>query len=223
MVMGMLRKAVKKCGNAATPMLHSDQCWPYRMQPYRAALARYGMKQSMSRKGNCFDNAAMESFFGTLKADYFHLTDFEDVDALRAGLKGYIDYYNRHRIKSKPGGLSPVEYRMRAGKISASTSNSRGQFTLAEVHMAPIEPAIQGFRRPRQRAVAVRSAASPSIVACRVETGTETFCIGYDATAGYKNKCVRWSTTHRLRCRRSPQTRGLMLDGPADSNAQQRL
>lgn len=86
------------------------------MQPYRAALARYGMKQSMSRKGNCFDNAAMESFFGTLKAEYFHLTDFEDVDALRVGLKGYIDYYNRHRIKSKLGGLSPVEYRMRAGK-----------------------------------------------------------------------------------------------------------
>lgn len=58
----------------------------------------------------------MESFFGTLKAEYFHLTDFEDVDALRAGLKGYINYYNRHRIKSKLGGLSPVEYRMRGGK-----------------------------------------------------------------------------------------------------------
>jgi putative transposase len=77
MVMGMLRKAVKRCGNAATPMLHSDQGWHYRMQPYRAELARYGMKQSMSsRKGNCFDNAAMESFFGTLKAEYCHLTDF---------------------------------------------------------------------------------------------------------------------------------------------------
>jgi len=74
------------------------------------------MKQSMSRKGNCFDNAAMESFFGTLKDEYFHLTDFEDVDTMQAGLKGYIDYYNRHRIKSKLGGLSPVEYLMRAGK-----------------------------------------------------------------------------------------------------------
>ena len=51
MVVGMLRKAVKKRGNAATPMLHSDQGWHYRMQPYRAALARYGLKQSMSRKG----------------------------------------------------------------------------------------------------------------------------------------------------------------------------
>ena len=86
------------------------------MQPYQAQLARYGMTQSMSRKGNCFDNAAMESFFGTLKAECFHLTDYEDVDALRSGLRTYIDYYNRHRIKAKLGGLSPVEYRMRAGK-----------------------------------------------------------------------------------------------------------
>ena len=114
MVMGMLKKAVRERGRAAKPLLHSDQGWHYRMQPYRAELARFGMKQSMSRKGNCFDNAAMESFFGTLKAEYFHLTEFEDVDALRAGLKSYIDYYNRHRIKSKLGGLSPLEYRMRA-------------------------------------------------------------------------------------------------------------
>lgn len=88
MVMGMLKKAVRKRGNAATPMLHSDQGWHYRMQPYRAALARYGMKQSMSRKGNCFDNAAMESFFGTLKAEYFHLTDFR-----------------RRRVTGRPEGL----------------------------------------------------------------------------------------------------------------------
>ncbi|WP_407668639.1 IS3 family transposase [Paraburkholderia xenovorans] len=51
-----------------------------------------------------------------MRFEYFHLTDFEDVDALRTGLEGYIDYYNRHRIRSKLGGLSPVEYRMRAGK-----------------------------------------------------------------------------------------------------------
>jgi transposase InsO family protein len=96
------------------PLLHSDQGWHYRMQPYRTALARYGMKQSMSRKGNCFDNAAMESFFATLKAEYFHLSDFEDVEQLNAGLKRYIDYYNRHRIKTKLGGMSPVEYRLQA-------------------------------------------------------------------------------------------------------------
>lgn len=70
----------------------------------------------MSRKGNCFDNAAMESFFATLKAEYFHLSDFEDVEQLDAGLKCYIDYYNRHCIKSKLSGMSPVKYRLQAAR-----------------------------------------------------------------------------------------------------------
>src|SRR5690606_21350009 len=95
-------------------LLHSDQGWHYRMQPYKAALARNGMKQSTSRKGNCFDNAAMESFFATLKAEYFHLYDFDDIEQPNAGLGHYIDYYNRHRIKLKLGGMSPVEYRIQA-------------------------------------------------------------------------------------------------------------
>lgn len=114
LVMNMLKKAARKCRGTDGPLLHSDQGWHYRMQPYRTALARYGMKQSMSRKGNCFDNAAMESFFATLKAEYFHLADFEDIEQLDAGLKSYIDYYNRHRIKSKLGGMSPVQYRRQA-------------------------------------------------------------------------------------------------------------
>lgn len=52
----------------------------------------------------------MESFFGTLKAEYFHFTDFEDVDALRLGLKGYIDYYNHHRPHGSLGHLTPREF-----------------------------------------------------------------------------------------------------------------
>lgn len=51
-----------------------------------------------------------------LKAEYFHLSDFEDVEHLNAGLKSYIDYYNRHRIKSKLDGMSPVEYRLQAAR-----------------------------------------------------------------------------------------------------------
>jgi putative transposase len=116
LVMGMLKKAARKCRGMDGPLLHSDQGWHYRMQPYRAALARYRMKQSMSRKGNCFDNAAMESFFATLKAEYFYLSDFEDIEQLDAGIKSYIAYYNRHRIKSKLGGMSPVEYRLQAAR-----------------------------------------------------------------------------------------------------------
>lgn len=114
LVMNMLKKAARKCRGKDGLLLHSDQGWHYRMRPYRAALTRYGMKQSMSRKGNCFDNAAMESFFGTLKAEYFHLSEFEDVEQLNTGLKRYIDYYNRQRIKTKLGGMSPVEYRLQA-------------------------------------------------------------------------------------------------------------
>lgn len=114
LVINMLKKAARRCTGTDGPLLHSDQGWHYRMQPYKAALARYGMKQSMSRKGNCFDNAAMESFFATLKAEYFHLSDFDDIEQLNAGLRRYIDYYNRHRIKLKLGGMSPMEYRLRA-------------------------------------------------------------------------------------------------------------
>ena len=66
----------------------------------------------MSRKGNCLDNAAMESFFGTLKSEYFYLNKFSSLDELEAGLKGYIHYYNNDRIKMKLKGLSPIEYRM---------------------------------------------------------------------------------------------------------------
>jgi transposase InsO family protein len=72
-------------------------------------LPNFSMVMSMLEK-------AVKTRGSAAKAEYFHLTDFEDVDALRAGLKGYIDYYNRHRIGSKLCGLSPVAYRMRAGK-----------------------------------------------------------------------------------------------------------
>ena len=116
LVMNMLKKAARRCRGMDGPLLHSDQGWHYRMQLYRLALARYGMKQSMSRKGNCFDNAAMESFFATLKAEYFYLSVFADVEQLDAGLKSYIDYYNQRRIKSKLSGMSPVEYRLQAAR-----------------------------------------------------------------------------------------------------------
>jgi putative transposase len=62
----------------------------------------------MSRKGNCLDNAAMESFFGTLKSEFFYLNKFTSIDELTTGLKGYIHYYNHDRIKLKPKGLTPV-------------------------------------------------------------------------------------------------------------------
>jgi putative transposase len=55
----------------------------------------------------------MESFFGTLKAEFYHVNNFRDVDDLMAGLRRYIRYYNYDRIKLNLGGRSPVEYRSR--------------------------------------------------------------------------------------------------------------
>jgi len=114
MVINMLKKAARKHKAVDGLLLHSDQGWHYRMMPYRTALARYGIQQSMSRKGNCYDNAAMESFFATLKVEFFHRSEFKSLEDLDAGLKGYIDYYNKNRIKLKLGGKSPVEYRLQA-------------------------------------------------------------------------------------------------------------
>lgn len=67
----------------------------------------------MSRKGNCFDNAAIESFFGTLKTEYYHLASLDGIETLEAGVRDYIRYYNHERIKLGLQGLSPVEYRLR--------------------------------------------------------------------------------------------------------------
>lgn len=110
LVSTMLRKALAKLQRDA-PLLHSDQGWQYQMPAYRPMLAEHGLTQSMSRKGNCLDNAAMESFFGTLKSEYFHLNRFNSLEQLEHGLRRYIHYYNHHRIKIKLKGLSPVQYR----------------------------------------------------------------------------------------------------------------
>lgn len=107
----MLKKALGKLKKDDKPILHSDQGWQYRMPSYQKALREKQVTQSMSRKGNCLDNAAMESFFGTLKAEFFYLNKFANVDELQAGIKDYIRYYNHDRIKLKLEGLSPVHYR----------------------------------------------------------------------------------------------------------------
>ena len=70
LVSSTLRAALSHAGCVADLIVHSDQGWHYKMQPDRAMLASRGVTQSMSRKGNCFDNAAIESFFGTLKAEF---------------------------------------------------------------------------------------------------------------------------------------------------------
>ena len=114
MVADMLGKAFEKIPDGSNLILHSDQGWQYQMKRYQYMLRKKGIRQSMSRKGNCLDNAAMESFFGTLKAEFFHLNRFDNIDQLEAGIRRYIRYYNHDRIKLKLKGLSPVQYRTQA-------------------------------------------------------------------------------------------------------------
>jgi putative transposase len=113
MVESMLKKAFAKLKRNERPMLHSDQGWQYQMPAYQRMLEERKMVQSMSRKGNCHDNAAMESFFAVLKSEFFHLNKFKSIDELKTGLLKYIHYYNHERIKMSLGGLSPVQSRTR--------------------------------------------------------------------------------------------------------------
>ena len=98
-----------------TLMHHSDRGVQYACHEYRQALADAEIAVSMSRKGNCWDNAPVESFFSTLKHELVYRTSFASHDAARAALFQYIEgFYNRRRLHSSLGYLSPVEYERRA-------------------------------------------------------------------------------------------------------------
>lgn len=112
LVQEMLTKAMIKLTDYDKPILHSDQGWHYQMKCYQQRLKDNGIIQSMSRKGNCLDNAVIESFFATLKQEIFYeQTKFTSPDELKQTIDEYIHYYNHDRIKSKLKGLSPVQYR----------------------------------------------------------------------------------------------------------------
>ena len=114
MVNDMLDDARGLLGPEERPLLHSDQGWLYQLEGFRERLAASRMTQSMSRKGNCLDNAVIENFFGHLKSECFNGEKFESISELEAEIHDYIDYYNHRRIKAKLKGLSPVAYRTQA-------------------------------------------------------------------------------------------------------------
>lgn len=110
----MLDGAFKGLPDNTDLILHSDQGWQYQMQRYQFRLQEKGVRQSMSRKGNCLDNAAMESFFGLLKSELLYLQQFNSMEHFRSELENYIDYYNNKRIKRSLNNMSPVKYRAHA-------------------------------------------------------------------------------------------------------------
>ena len=114
MVTGMLDKAFKNLPNGTGLILHSDQGWQYQNKYYRQMLKQKGIRQSMSRKGNCLDNAVMENFFGLLKSELLYLQQFQSMEHFKQELVEYLDYYNNHRIKAKLKGLPPAIYRQQA-------------------------------------------------------------------------------------------------------------
>src|SRR5690606_14438744 len=110
-VMDMLKKSLSLVKGAEQLVLHSDQGWQYQMKKYQQSLRENGITQSMSRKGNCLDNAVIENFFGTLKSELFYMNEYESTDKLKNDIKDYISYYNEKRIKLNLNGMSPTEYR----------------------------------------------------------------------------------------------------------------
>ncbi|WP_386694339.1 IS3 family transposase [Lonepinella sp. MS14435] len=107
----MLQNALKKRAKGEKTVLHSDQGWHYQMRAYQHILRENGIEQSMSRKGNCLDNAAMESFFGRMKTERFYGKSFKTVDEIKIMIDEYVRYYNEERIQLKLKGLSPIQYR----------------------------------------------------------------------------------------------------------------
>ena len=110
-VVMMLKKAFKKIPNNTNLTLHSDQGWQYQMKQYQCLLQQKGIVQSMSRKGNCLDNAIIENFFGILKSELFYTQKFKSTQELKQKINKYIIYYNNERIKSNLNKMSPIKYR----------------------------------------------------------------------------------------------------------------
>lgn len=118
MVSSMLEEALAKLSDDAALILHSDQGWHYQHRLYQRMLRGKGIRQSMSRKGNCLDNAVMENFFGLLKSELLYLEEFDSMEHFKAELIEYLDYYNNRRIKEKLKGLPPALHRQQALSVA---------------------------------------------------------------------------------------------------------
>ena len=111
MVTDMIKQALQEINIPKGCTIHSDQGWHYQHRHYQKLLKDNGIVQSMSRKGNCLDNAMMENFFGIMKSELLYLYKWDSMEQFKSALREYVDYYNNKRIKLRLNGLSPVQYR----------------------------------------------------------------------------------------------------------------
>ena len=109
----MLDKAFKKFPEVDGVILHSDQGWQYQHEYFRNTLKEHGVIQSMSRKGNCYDNCIMETFFGRLKTEMYYGYEkcYDSFESFSKAVEEYIHYYNNERIQKKTKWMPPVKYR----------------------------------------------------------------------------------------------------------------
>lgn len=110
LIMAALKMALQRERPGVELLFHSDRGVQYASADYRQALAQAGLTASMSRKGNCYNNAAMESFWSTLKLELVYRTDFPSRHHARSKLFDYIEtFYNRQRAH---GYLSPIDFQL---------------------------------------------------------------------------------------------------------------
>lgn len=105
-----MRMLVPKLPAGASPVLHSDMGWQYRHPWWRERLGELGIRQSMSRKGNCLDNAATEQVFGHLKDEFYRDREFDSYERFKAELDDYIIHWNTKRRQIRLGGHTLEEF-----------------------------------------------------------------------------------------------------------------
>lgn len=142
LVLGALSMALLQRDPPAGLLFHTDRGVQYAAGSFREALGRAGLVPSMSRRGNCYDNAAMESFWSTLKLELVYRRDFVTHHQARGEIFDYLEaFYNRQRIHTALGGLSPVSFELAA--LESTTARRRSPMG--------VEPLRDGAQRTNGR------------------------------------------------------------------------